>query len=58
MGCRNRLESVRPELVKLAAKPFSQPLTDAINMWMKPNSFTNNTNVASVVILDKGKSNI
>ena len=51
------IDSIPPKLVKLAAEPLSQPVTEAINMCIKQNNFPNNAKVASVVTLDKGKSN-
>ena len=51
------IDSIPPKLVKLAAEPLSQPVTEAINMCIKQNNFPNNGKVASVVTLDKGKSN-
>ena len=51
------IDSIRPKLVKLAAEPLSQPVTEAINMCIKQNDFRNNAKVASVVPLNKGKPN-
>ena len=51
------IDSIPIKLVKLAAEPLSQPVTEAINMCIKQNNFPNNAKVASVVTLDKGKSN-
>ena len=47
------IDSIPYKLVKLAAEPLSQPLVQAINMCKKQI----NSKVASVVSLDKGKSN-
>ena len=46
-----------PKLVKLVAKPLSQPVTEAINMSIKQSNFSNNAKTAPVAPLDKGKSN-
>ena len=43
------IDSIPPKLVKLAAEPLSQPVTEAINMCIKQNNFPNNAKVASVV---------
>ena len=51
------IDSTPPKLVKLTAEPLSQPVTEAINICIKQNNFPNNAEVASVVRLDKGKSN-
>ena len=51
------IDFVPPKLIKLSAEPLSQPLTEAINLCIKQNNFPSNTKVASVVPLDKGKSN-
>ena len=48
------IESIPPKLVKLAAEPLSQPVTEAINMFIKKKNFPNNAKVASVVPLEKG----
>ena len=48
------IDSIPPKLLKLASKPLSQPVTEAISI--KQNSFPNNAKVASVVPLDKSKS--
>ena len=44
--------SIPPKLVKLAAEPLSEPVTEAINMCIKQNNFPKNAKVASVVPLD------
>ena len=51
------IDSIPRKLVKLAAEPLSQTVTEAINMCIKQNNFPNNGKVASVVTLDKGKPN-
>ena len=51
------INSILFNIVKLAADPLSQPLAQAKNMCIKQNNFLNNAKVASVVPLDKGKSN-
>ena len=51
------IDSIPRELIKLAAEPLFQLVTEAINMCIKQINFRNNAKVASVVPLDKGKSN-
>ena len=50
------IDSIPPELVKVAAKLLCQPLIEAKNMCIKQNNFSNNSKVASVFALDKRKS--
>ena len=47
-----------PKLEKLAAKPLSQPVTEAINMSIKQSNFSNNAKTTPVAPLDKGKNQI
>ena len=51
------IDSILPNLVKLAADPLFQHLAQAINMYIKQNNFVNNAKVASVVPLNKDKPN-
>ena len=51
------IDSIPPELVKLAAEPLFQLVTEAINTCIKQINFRNNAKVVSVVPLDKGESN-
>ena len=51
------IDSIPSKLVKLAAEPLSQVVTEAISLCIKQNNLPNNAKVASVVLLDKGKSN-
>ena len=49
------IDSIPPKLVKLAAEPIYQSVTEAINMCIKQNNFRSNAKVMCVVHLGKGK---
>ena len=50
------IDSILSKLVKLAVEPLSQPVTEALNMWIKQNNFLNNAKIAYVVPMTKGIS--
>ena len=50
------IDSILSKLVKLAVEPLSQPVTEALNMWIKRNNFLNNAKIAYVVPMTKGIS--
>ena len=49
------VDTIPPKLIKIGADIIADPLTQAINCWLRQGIFPENAKVASVVPLDKGK---
>ena len=50
------VDTIPPKLIKIGADIIAEPLTQAINCCLRQGIFPDNAKIASVVPVDKGKS--
>lgn len=49
------VDTVPPKLIKTGGDIISEPLTQAINCYLRQDTFSDNGKIASVVPIDNGK---